>query len=117
MCATKVLQTRAILKDDVDKYEKLQRSYQLTAEKANLQVKKKDEANSLNSEDACWGCFVRDVEQYTPADLYKSPKLFEDVDGIKDYFERFIVRPFKNFITGGSQMDEEYSVNAGDDMG
>lgn len=118
MCCTKVLQSRAIVNNDMDKYEKLQRSYQTTAKEANLQVKKKDEATSLNSDEACWGCFVRDIEQYTPADLYKQQKLFEDVDGVKGYIERFIVRPFKNFITGSSDMDEEFSVSAGDgDMG
>lgn len=118
MCTTKVLQSRAIVNNDMDKYEKLQRSYQTTAKEANLQVKKKDEATSLNSDEACWGCFVRDVEKYTPADLYKQQKLFEDVDGVKGYFDRFIVRPFKNFVSGGSEMDEEFSVKAGDgDMG
>ena len=63
---------------------------------------------------ASWGKFIEMVEKYTPAEYYKDDKMFDDASGIKDYFKRFFVRPFKNFFTGSTELDPEYSVKQED---
>lgn len=116
LVTTKVLQNRAFKNNDADDYAKYSKLYQDTLKSSKLKMTDEDERN-MNDETVCWGNFVRDVEQYTPADLYMNKKLFDDVDDIKEYFKRFIVRPFKNFFTGSKEMDEEFSILPGDNDG
>lgn len=115
MCVTKVMQSRAQKANDADKYDKFQKSYQTTAKAANLKPVEKN--NDFNNPDEAWGTYVGLIEQYAPADLYKRPKLFVDMDSIKEYYERFIVRPFKNFFTGSREQDKEFNITLGDDNG
>ena len=114
LVTTKVLQNRAFKENNADNYAKYSKIYQDTLKVSKLKMTDEDEQN-VNDETVCWGNFVKDVEQYTPADLYLNKKLFDDADQIKEYFKRFIVRPFKNFFTGSKDMDEEFSILPGDD--
>lgn len=115
LCEIKIQQIRA--RGDADGFQKFTKLYQDTLKSANLKVKSGD-AELLTDGEACWGKFIADIEQFTPADVYKDRSLFADVDGIKGYFERFIVRPFKNFFTGSNEMDKEFFIHAdGDDDG
>lgn len=112
LCEIKIQQIRARNKSDADMFQKFTKLYQETLKSANLKVKSSD-ADYANDDDACWGTYVMDIEKFTPADVYRDRALFKDVDGIKDYFHRFIVRPFKNFFTGSNEMDHEFSISAG----
>lgn len=114
LVTTKILQNRAFQENNADDYTKYMKAYQDTFKNSKLKINSGD-GNNLNDENVCWGNWVKDVENYTPADLYQDKKLFDDVDGIKEYFKRFIVRPFKNFFTGSSEMDSEYSILPGDE--
>ena len=114
LVTTKVLQNRAFKDNNADDYSKYTKLYQDTFKNSKLKINSGD-GNNLNDENVCWGNWVKDVENYTPAELYQDKKLFDDVDGIKEYFKRFIVRPFKNFFTGSSEMDSEYSILPGDE--
>lgn len=115
LCEIKIQQVRA--RGDADGFQKFTKLYQDTLKSANLKVKSGD-AELLTDGEACWGKFIADIEQFTPADVYKDRSLFADVDGIKGYFERFIVRPFKNFFMGSDVMDKEFSIHTdGDDDG
>ena len=111
---TKILQQRAFLNGNSDEYVKYMKAYQDTFKSSRLKMGSDDDAD-MSDENVCWGRFIQEVEQYTPADLYTNKKLFEDIDGIKEYFKRFIVRPFKNFFTGENALDEEYSVLPGEE--
>lgn len=112
LCEIKIQQIRA--RDDADAFQKFTKLYQDTLKSANLKVKS-GEDDTVTDDEACWGKFVADVEKYTPAEVYKDKALFSDVDGLKSYFERFIVRPFKNFFTGSNVMDSEFSIAPGGD--
>lgn len=114
LVTTKILQNRAFQEKNADDYTKYMKAYQDTFKNSKLKINSGDGSN-LNDENVCWGNWVKDVENYTPAELYQDKKLFDDVDGIKEYFKRFIVRPFKNFFTGSSEMDPEYSILPGDE--
>jgi len=77
---------------------------------------------SGSAEGAGLGSWLRDIEQYTPAEYYKDKKIYEDEDKLGEYINRFIVRPFSNlFRSGKPVMDDEFSItdaeaSGGDDM-
>lgn len=114
LCEIKVQQVRARNKNDVDTFQKLTKLYQDTLKSANLKVRNA-ELDAANDDQACWGVFVRDIEEHTPGDVYQDRSLFMDVDGIKSYFERFVTRAVKNFFGGTRIMDHEFQVTPGDD--
>lgn len=114
LCEIKVQQVRARNRGDVDTFQKLTKLYQDTLKSANLKVKNA-ELDAANDDQACWGVFIRDVEEHTPADLYKDRSIFRDIDNIQSYFERFVTRPVKNFFGGTREMDHEFQVMQGDD--
>lgn len=114
LCVTKTLENRAFQKGNTDDYLKLTKLYQDTIKTANMKPNT-GAADTLSDEQTVWGNFVKNVEEFSPAEIYKDKKLFADFDGIKDYFDRFIVRPFKNFFTGSSDMDKECVIPMGGD--
>lgn len=114
LCTTKTLENRAFLEHNMDDYLKLTKLYQDTIKTANMKPNS-SAADTLSDEQTVWGNFVKNVEDYSPAEIYKDKKLFADFDEIKKYFDRFIVRPFKNYFTGSSEMDKEYVIPMGGD--
>ncbi len=116
LCAIKVQQNRAIVNDNVDKYSKLTELYQKTLGSANLKPKSIKEATSTNQADT-YGLWLKDIEKYAPADYFKDKSIYKDHDGLGEYFQRFIVRPFKNLITGSKEMDAEFSVGRNSETG
>lgn len=111
---TKVLQQRAFEHGNADEYTKYMKAYQDTFKSSKLKMSTDDDGD-MNDENVCWGKFIQAVEEYTPADLYTNKGIFDDVDGIKEYFNRFIVRPFRNFFTGSNDQDPEFSVLPGEE--
>ena len=113
LCEIKIQQIRARNKGDADMFQKFTKLYQDTLKTANLKVKS-GETSSLSDSESCWGNFVRDVEKYAPAEIYQDKSLFADSDGLKEYMERFVLRPVRNFFMGTRDMDPEYSVGVTD---
>lgn len=114
LCEIKIQQIRARSKGDADMYQKFTKLYQDTLKSANLKVNT-GETNAMTDDELCWGNFIRDVEKFSPADIYMDKKLFSDPDGIRDYLERFVLRPVRNFFMGTREMDAEFSIGVGDD--
>lgn len=117
LCTIKVQQTRTLSSGEVDKYVKLTELYQKTLGSANLKPKSNREAE-LNAQSDMFGTWTRDIEKYTPAEFFADKKIYKDYDGLGEYFNRFIIRPFRNLITGSKEMDSEFSVQSdqtGDD--
>lgn len=56
------------------------------------------------------GVRIADIELKTPSEVFEDRKLFNDVDGIFDYFKRFILRPLINYVSGSRDMDSEFNV-------
>ena len=115
LCTIKVLQTRSMKKGDPDSFDKFTKLYHSTLKAGGL--KTRSETDSIDDESACWGNFIKDVETISPADIYLDKKMFDDVDKVKEYFERFILRPVINFFSGSRESDPEYSVMPGEDDG
>ena len=114
LAKTKILQQRAFEHGDADSYTKYTKSYQETLKSSKLRLSLDDDAGD-GSDENCWGKFIQQIENYTPAELYKDKGLFADADSIGEYYRRFIVRPFKNFTTGSNDPDEEYRVLPGEE--
>lgn len=112
LCVQRLLQDKAIRRGDIDAYEKASKLYHSTLKAGDLEVKSKEE--DLNDPNASYGHTLAMIENFTPGEYYKDKKLFLDFDKIKEYFERFILRPMKNFITGSNDRDPEYTVQVGD---
>lgn len=117
LCTIKVQQTRSLISGEVDKYVKLTELYQKTLGSANLKPKSNKESE-LNAQSDMFGTWTKDIEKYAPADFFADKKIYKDYDGLGEYFQRFIVRPFKNLFTGSKEMDTEFSIRGeqgGDD--
>ena len=98
---------------NADSFDKFTKLYHSTLKAGGLKTRSENEG--IDDESACWGNFVKDIETRTPAEIYKDKALFDDVDKIKEYFDRFILRPMKNFFSGERVQDPEFSVLAGED--
>lgn len=114
LCEIKIQQIRARNKGDVEMFQKLTKLYQDTLKSANLKVKNGNGA-ALNDGEACWGNFIKNVEKFTPAEIYADKKLFADADGLRSYLEKFCLRPMRNFFGNTREMDAEFSIGVGDD--
>ena len=106
LCTTKLMQMRS--RSDPDAYAKMTKLYQDTLKNSGLQTRNSDD--SADDDKACFGVWKAQIEQYCPADIYLNDKLFDDVDSVRDYFERFIKRPVINFFSGRKEMDPDYSL-------
>jgi len=60
------------------------------------------------------GMWIKDIEQYTPAEFFKDKTLYKDSDGLGSYASRFIFRPLKNLLTGSKELDKEFSLSKED---
>jgi len=64
-----------------------------------------------------FGLWIQDLERYEPAEwLSSDPRgdMYRDVGNVEEYFQKYIVRPLKNFILGSKDfnIDEEDSEDA-----
>lgn len=57
-----------------------------------------------------FGVWIKDIEQYRPAEWWEDQKKYQDMDGFMPYIKNYIVRPIKNFFTG----KKDFVVNGED---
>lgn len=112
LCTIHIMKQRSVRAKDFDGVDKAMKLYQATLKNSGLSQKKNDVDESEDNK--CWGNFINMIEHHAPAEIYKDKRLFDDYDDVKGYFKRFILRPMINFFSGGTQMDEEYSVEVGE---
>ena len=94
--------------------DKLEKSLRELMNDSNLTPKTMSAINETESS-KMYSQWIKDIEQYKPAEYFQDKSIYEDYDGIKSYFERFILRPMKNLLTGTREFDEEFSVEEGDE--
>ena len=105
-CTTKLMQIRA--RNDPDMYAKMTKLYQESLRNGPLSTL--GDNSDLTDDQACFGVWKSQIEQHCPAEIYLNEKLYDDVDSLKEYFDRFILRPIINFFSGRKQLDEEFSL-------
>jgi hypothetical protein len=85
--------------------------YQALMKTASVDPAKTAIAGSGKSQDT-FSAFIKTIEQNEPAEYYEDKELFKDFDKIGWYFEKYVKRPLKNFVTQSrdfnvSEDDEE----------
>lgn len=106
LCVFKMMQSRGIRESDTDTIIKMSEQYRKTFDKAGLKtVRDSSEAESFE-----FGAAIEMIEKYTPAEYYKNKSLYRDMDGLQNYFERFVLRPLRNLQHGTSDRDPEFYV-------
>lgn len=110
LCYAKMQQLKCVRNGEMDGYKKMGEYYNATFIKSGLKVSNDAESNG----DDCLGMWLSRISQYTPEEYYKNKKLYTDHDGIKDYFERFVLRPLRNLQHGTQDRDREFYVKDGD---
>lgn len=106
LCYAKMLQMKALRKNDIDNYNRLTDSYRKTFQQSGIKVVKE----SSSVEDVSFGVSIDTIERYTPAEFYKNQNLYKDFDGIGDYIRRFLLRPLRNLQFGTTDKDNEFYV-------
>lgn len=111
LCVFKMMQSRGIRESDTDTIIKMSEQYRKTFDKAGLKtVRDSSEAESFE-----FGAAIEMIEKYTPAEYYKNKSLYRDMDGLQNYFERFVLRPLRNLQHGTTDRDEEFYVKDEDE--
>lgn len=68
--------------------------------------------NSLGKTQDTFSSFIKTIEENEPCEYYKDKKLFSDFDNIAWYFDKYITRPLKNFITSS----RDFNVDENDEF-
>jgi hypothetical protein len=84
---------------------------------ASVDPAKANVADGGKSMDA-FGLWIKDIEEYEPAEFFEDKKIYEDFDGFKRYVDKYIYRPLKNLLSGSRDFnidDSETEYEEGDD--
>lgn len=96
--------------------DKLEKSLRELMNDTNLTPRNMSAVNETDSS-KIFGVWLKDIEQYRPAEYFEDKKLYEDYDGIMEYFNKFVLRPMKNLLTGSRDFDKEFSLEEDVDCG
>ena len=102
--------------DDTDKLVK-----QLQDLMKNLAISPNAINEKTNNKGAeSFGLWISDIEENEPAQWLKSdPRgdMYRDVGNVEEYFQKFFVRPMKNFIMGSKDFNIDDAVAEDDELG
>lgn len=96
----------------------LQKELQDLMKTASVDPAKANAASAGKSHDA-FGLWIKDIEQFKPAEWFEEQEKYKDMDGFILYIQNYIVRPIRNFITGNRdfQVNDNIDVSLDDDEG
>lgn len=94
--------------------DKLEKSLLELMNNSNLTPKTMSAMNETDSAKR-YGIWLADIEQNDPAEYFRDKSIYEDFDGIKGYFDRFVLRPLKNLLTNTREFDHEFNVEDGEE--
>lgn len=111
LCNIHLMKVQAAKERRLDDYLKASEQYSKIFAKTGLKtVEEKDSSNNDTL-----GVTLAVISQYTPEEFYKDKTLFEDYDKLGEYYDRHILRPMKNLMTGSNVRDPEFFVPEDDD--
>lgn len=85
---------------------KEQKDLQDLMKTASVDPAKSNAASAGKSIDT-FGMWVKDIEQFRPAEWHEQQEKYKDMDGFVTYIKNYIMRPIKNFLTG----DRDFVIN------
>lgn len=97
ICIT-ILEIRNV-RADKNSTKDLKKELQDLMKTASVDPAKANAASAGKSLDA-FGIWIKDIEQFTPAEWYEQQEKYKDMDGFIPYIKNYIIRPIENFITG-----------------
>lgn len=97
-----------------DSTEKLEKALLTLMDNSSLTPKTMSAMNETNST-RVYGLWLQDIETRRPAEYFKDKSIYFDYDHIKEYFERFVLRPLKNLLIGTRDFDKEFNVEDDDE--
>lgn len=106
LCYAKMQQLQCVRSQDRDGFKKMGEYYNATFQKSGLKISN----DSENKGDDTLGTWLGRIAQYTPEEYYKNKTLYQDHDGLRDYIERFLLRPLRNLQHGTKDRDREFYV-------
>jgi hypothetical protein len=77
----------------------LQKGLQDLMKTASVDPAKANAASAGKSHD-CFGVWVKDIEQFRPAEWFENQEKYKDMDGFEVYLKNYVTRPIENFLTG-----------------
>lgn len=89
----------------------LANSYKAFIEAATTEIEDRKKKAESEIQLSPLGVMIRDIEEYCPADFYKDKKIYADHDHLKEYIQRFLLRPLNNLLTGSKEMDKEFNLS------
>lgn len=105
ICYLKLNLQKSLL-NDASGIGTLANSYKGFIEAATTEIEDRRKKEEAEIEANPLGVWIRDIEQYTPAEFYRDKPLYRDYDALKEYMERFIARPLRNLLIGSKEMDK-----------
>lgn len=111
LCYTKLLQLKAFKDSNSTDFEKYTKLYRDTFKQAGLKTVQEDDGSGDNT----LGVNAAIISQYTPEEFYKDKTLFDDFDGVRDYFERHVLRPLRNLEFNDNKRDIEFNIGDSDE--
>jgi hypothetical protein len=102
----------------------LQKELQDLFKTCSVDPAKANQASAGKSHEA-FGLWIKDIEQFRPAEWFEQQEKYKDMDDFVPYIKNYIVRPIENFLTGvrnffvnddidGNLDDVDVSVGEGD---
>lgn len=110
ICYLKLNLQKSLL-NDASGVGALANSYKGFIEAATTEIEDRKRKEEASVETSPLGVWIRDIEQYAPAEFFQDKQLYRDHDSLKDYMERFITRPLKNLFLGSKEMDREFNLS------
>lgn len=99
------------VQNDASGVGSLANSYRGFIEAATTEIEDRQKKAEAEIETNPLGVWIREIEQYTPAEFYQDKKLYADFDSLREYITRFMTRPLKNLLTGSKDMDKEFNLS------
>lgn len=112
LCVIKLLQTKAQRNNNIADFEKCTKMYRDTFKQAGLQTVQEEDTSMQNP----IGVNADIISQYTPEEFYKNKKLYEDFDGLGQYFEDHVLRPMRNIMLNEHNQKRKYTIGDTDEI-
>ena len=93
----------------------LANSYKAFIEAATTEIEDRKKKAEAEMQLSPLGVMIRDIEEHCPADFYKDKSLYADFDHLKEYIQRFMLRPLNNLLTGSKEMDKEFNLSGSEE--
>lgn len=110
------------LRANNDSTEKLVKELQALMKDLAISPNAVNSSSTSNKGEDSFGLWIQDIEKYEPAQWLKSDprgEIYRDVSNTEEYFQKYVVRPLKNFILGSKDFnisdDDEDSSSVEDD--